>query len=307
MLLFIAAGTFITVALLILALTIRSERAIMQERMLPHQAAAREVSGIVESEIGRSFSERVTRPILGKLSELGTRHTPSGGIQAVQEKLASAGHPWGLTAPEFLGLKLLSIAGFVLAGLAALATLSTSVMLRLVAMILLVFIGAILPDYLLERKTTSRQREIRRALPNALDLLTVVINAGMGLDAAMQKVADKLKGPLSDEMKQALQEMQIGKLRIEALKDMERRVKVPELTSLVAAIYQADQLGASISKVLNVQSATMRTLRIQKAQETAARLAVKMLFPLVFFIFPALFVAVLAPGLILTMRALNLM
>ena len=305
MLLLIVAGTFITVGLLILALTIKSERAIMQERIQSQGEVAREIPGTVDSEVEQSFSERMVQPVLGKLSAAAMRFTPAGNLQAVQERLATAGRPWGINASEFLGLKLLSVGVFVIAGMAALGGLPSSLGARLTTLMLMAFIGVILPDSLLQHGISSRQAEIRRSLANALDLLTVTINAGLGLDAAMQKVTEKTKGPLSDEMRQALQEMQLGKLRIEALKDMEKRAKVPELTSLVAAIYQADQLGASISKVLNVQSETLRTQRVQRARETAAKMSVKMLFPLIFFIFPALFVVVLSPGLILTLRAMN--
>lgn len=132
------------------------------------------------------------------------------------------------------------------------------------------------------------------------------VEAGLGLDGAMQRAVEKMKGPLPSEMERALREMQIGKLRAEALRDMAQRVKVAELSSFVAAVCQAEQLGVSIAKVLRVQGETLRTQRSQRTREAAAKLPVKLLFPLIFFIFPALFVVVLAPGVIRTVKALGM-
>ena len=159
---------------------------------------------------------------------------------------------------------------------------------------------------MLQRTVSERQAGIRRVLPDTLDLLTVSVEAGLGLDGAMQKVVEKLRSPLSDEMVRALQEMRIGKLRVEALRNMAKRARVQELTTFVAAICQADQLGVSIAHVLKVQSDTLRTVRSQKAREAASKLPVKMLFPLVFCIFPALFVIILAPGVINIARAFGI-
>ncbi|MCL6630717.1 MAG: type II secretion system F family protein, partial [Armatimonadetes bacterium] len=143
------------------------------------------------------------------------------------------------------------------------------------------------------------------SLADTLDLLTVSVEAGLGLDGAMQKVVEKLKNPLSEELGRALREMQIGKLRAEALKDMASRVRVQELSSFVASICQAEQLGVSIARVLRVQGDTIRSQRSQRARETAAKLPVKMLFPLVFCIFPAIFVVIAGSGAISIWRAFS--
>jgi tight adherence protein C len=135
-----------------------------------------------------------------------------------------------------------------------------------------------------------------------LDLLIVSVEAGLGFDGAMARVVEKMKGPFPQELCRVLQEMQVGKARIPALKDMATRVQVSEVSTFVAAIYQADQLGVSMAKVLHVQADTMRVARSQRIREMAAKLPVKMLFPLVFFIFPAIFVIIIGPGVISIMR-----
>ena len=306
MLALIAACTFGTVSLLIVGLTMRSEREIMQERMRMHSQSGGATVSSVELDLEAAFRERVVLPFLRWLADIGMRFTPSGAIQAVEEKLETAGRPWNLGGREFMGLRVLSIALSVLLGVASAKIIDASPFLRVVLLIIIIFIGAILPDYLLQRAVNQRQLRIRRALADTLDLLSVSVEAGLGLDGAMQIVVEKLKGPLSDEMERALQEMQIGKLRAEALKDMAKRVKVPELSSFVAAICQADQLGVSIAKVLRVQGETLRSQRSQKARETAAKLPIKMLFPLVIFIFPAIFVVIAGPGAIQIARALGI-
>jgi tight adherence protein C len=146
---------------------------------------------------------------------------------------------------------------------------------------------------------------IRRSLADCLDLLVVCTEAGLGFDGALAKVVDRMSGPLSDEFRKVLQDMSVGRTRVEALRAMAARVGLPELISFVAAIHQADLLGVSIAHVLRVQADSLRTQRNLRARETAAKLPVKLLFPLVFFIFPAIFVVVLSPGAIQIIRALT--
>ena len=306
----IATAAFITIALLVLGLTLKSEEAVMRQRIQTHAAAAAGTAGVqssVEQEMAVPFSQRILLPFLRRAAGFAERFTSSGAVRSAEERLETAGRPWGLGAKEFVGLKVLSVVAFVILGLVAVKLLNVAFVLKVGAFVLLMFIGFVLPDYLLDRSIAERQSKIRRALPDTLDLLTVSVEAGLGLDAAMQKVVEKLKGPLTDELRTALQEMRIGKMRIDALRDSAKRAKVPELTSFVAAVYQADQLGVPISKVLRVQSASLRSQRAQRARETAAKLPVKMLFPLVFFIFPALFIVTLGPGVIQTGKALGFM
>ncbi|MDQ2800409.1 MAG: type II secretion system F family protein, partial [Armatimonadota bacterium] len=144
----------------------------------------------------------------------------------------------------------------------------------------------------------------RRALPEVIDLLVVSVEAGMGLDGAMAKVTEKMRGPLADEMARARHEMRLGKTRGQALRDMAARLDMGEVKTFVAAVYQADQLGTSIARVLRAQSQMARAARVQRVREQAAKLPVTMLFPLVVFVFPAIFVVLLGPSLLRLMAAL---
>jgi tight adherence protein C len=305
MLLLIAIGTFATIALLAIGLTMKSERVIVQERMQTH-AHTGEPEGSVELEMGQPFGQRVVLPFFRKLSSIGRLLTPGGATRAIDEKLETAGRPWNLGVAEFMGLKALSIVLGVVVGFIAAGLINASPLMSLFFFALIVFIGIILPDYLLQRAINERQAAIRRALADTLDLLTVSVEAGLGLDGAMQKVTERFHNPLAHELDRALGEMRVGKLRADALRSMAARVKVQELSSFVAAICQADQLGVSIANVLRVQGETLRTQRSQRARETAAKLPVKMLIPLVFCIFPAIFVVVLAPGVIQIVKAFRM-
>lgn len=307
MLVVIIASAFITLALVILGYAMKTEQQIMRERIETHAATSVQPLTAVQEEMASPFAERVVMPFLRRLSRVAGRFTSSGAMRNAEEQLEAAAHPYGLGAKEFVGLRVFSVAVFTPAGFAAATFFPASLLLRAASLILLIFIGFIMPDYLLGRAVTERQARIRRALPDTLDLLTVSVEAGLGLDAAIQKVVEKLKNPLSDELRIALQEMRIGKMRMDALRDAAKRTRVAELTSFVAAVYQADQLGVSISNVLRVQSQSLRSQRAQRARESAAKLPVKILFPLVFFIFPALFIVTLGPGVIQTGKALGLL
>ena len=162
-----------------------------------------------------------------------------------------------------------------------------------------VVIGYIAPEFWLGRKVKARQKAILLMIPDTLDLLTISVRAGLGFDAALARVVDKLKGPLSDEFRRALAEVRVGKARRDALRDIVPRTEVTPLTNFIGAIIQAEQLGVSISKVLQVQSEQLRIERRQRAEEQAAKAPIKMLFPLVGCIFPSLFIVILGPALIL--------
>ena len=165
-------------------------------------------------------------------------------------------------------------------------------------------IGYIGPEFWLGGRVKKRQKGILLQIPDALDLLTISVRAGLGFDAALGKVVEKMKGPLVDEFRRALAEVRVGKARREALRDIVPRTEVQPLTNFIGAIIQAEQLGVSISKVLQVQSEQLRIERRQRAEEQAAKAPIKMLFPLVGCIFPSLFVVILGPALILIMQNL---
>jgi tight adherence protein C len=167
-------------------------------------------------------------------------------------------------------------------------------------------IAFFVPQLLLQSRINSRQDEIRKAMPDALDLLTICVQAGLGFDAAMQKVAEKWDDELADEFDQVLREIRLGKVRREALRNMDDRIGISEMTSFIAAIIQSEQLGVSMAKVLRIQSDQMRTKRRQTAEEKAQQAPVKMLFPMALLIFPSLLIILLGPaGLQLKNSALS--
>jgi tight adherence protein C len=217
----------------------------------------------------------------------------------MQHKLDLAGNPYGWGPTEFLGVRLL--ATLVLGGLGFAVLLMASHLpfpQRIGMVVLAVAVGYYLPILWLRSKTTNRQKDVLRSLPDALDLLTICVEAGLGFDAAMTKVADKWDNELSRAFTRVIQELQLGKLRREALRDMSDRTEVPDLSTFVAAIIQADQLGVSIARVLRIQSDQMRMRRRQRAEEQARSAGIKMLPAIVFFIFPAIFVILLGPAVI---------
>jgi tight adherence protein C len=163
-------------------------------------------------------------------------------------------------------------------------------------------LGFFLPILWLRSKIRNRQTQIVRSLPDALDLLTITVEAGMGFDGAIQKVAEKWDNQLSKGFNKVTQEMRLGISRREALKNMDRTMGVPDVTTFVAAIIQAEQLGVSIAKILRVQSEQMRVKRRQRAEEMANKAPIKMLFPMVFLIFPALFIILLGPAILVIME-----
>jgi tight adherence protein C len=261
-------------------------------------AGARSISAI-EQELQLPFGERLIRPMLRSIARLVMKLTPQGAADAAQARLNSAGNPGRLGVKEFFGLRVISALVWTGFGLFMFQVLLDDAVVKAVACLMLcLIVGLTLPDYLLQQIINTRQYRIRKSLPDILDLLIVSVEAGLGFDAAMAKVVEKVHGPYPEELARVLEEMRLGKSRMESLRAMSDRVNVTEVSTFVAAIYQADQLGVSIAKVLHVQSDTMRVARSQRIRELAAKLPVKMLFPLVFFIFPAIFVVVIGAGII---------
>jgi tight adherence protein C len=298
---------FATVALFVLGLSMRPASVVLLRDRIQHLAQPNTsgAASVIQQELGAPLSERVIRPILLQLAGLITRLTPEGQTDVIQQRLDAAGNPPRLGVREFLGLRVLSaVGGFFAALLIYKLMLTVSTPIALVCALLVLLMGVILPDYMLQQAIGRRQYQIRKSLPDILDLLIVSVEAGLGFDGAMAKVVEKMKGPFPQELRRVLQEMQLGKARTPALKDMASRVQVQEVSTFVAAVYQADQLGVSMAKVLHVQADTMRVARSQRIREMAAKLPVKMLFPLILFIFPAIFVIIIGPGVISIMNQL---
>lgn len=263
-------------------------------------ASRGESKTLEEIELSQPFQERVIFPIARKFGELALRFTPQNAIQQTAKKLERAGNPGGLDptlffAFRFLGLPLGGLfilldalvgAGNPIDGKGLYFAIPTSVF------------GFYLPDLLLQSRIDRRQKSIRRAMPDALDLLTICVEAGLGFDAAMSKISEKWTNDLGAAFARVVREIQLGKLRREALRDMADRLGIAEMTSFVAAVIQSEQLGVSMAQVLRIQSDQMRVKRRQLAEEEAHKAPIKMLLPMAFLIFPSLCIVLMVPALI---------
>jgi tight adherence protein C len=258
-----------------------------------------------ELELQQPFFDRTIRPLAARLSGAVARITSSSFSERTEKRLAQAGSPGDMKVSDWLGIKAIGLgvgAGvlFILFGVLG-GNLTQGLLLGLVG----AGIGYLGPEFWLGGRVKKRQKAIILQIPDALDLLTISVRAGLGFDAALGKVVEKMKGPLVDEFRRALAEVRVGKARREALRDIVPRTEVQPLTNFIGAIIQAEQLGVSISKVLQVQSEQLRIERRQRAEEQAAQAPIKMLFPLVGCIFPSLFAVILGPALILIMQNLG--
>jgi len=275
----------------------------VQARLI--QLGSMQARNLEELELQQPFLERTLRPLANRLSGSVQRITSASFTTRTQRRLAMAGNPGDLGVTEWLGFK--AIFAFIGSGVLFLLTLllGLPIIMTLALGILGLGIGYIGPEFWLGRRVKARQKSIIRMIPDSLDLLTISVRAGLGFDAALAKVVEKVKGPLSDEFRRALAEVRVGKTRRDALRDIVPRTEVPPLTNFIGAIIQAEQLGVSISKVLQVQSEQLRIERRQRAEEMAAKAPIKMLFPLVGCIFPSLFIVILGPAIILIVKNLH--
>jgi tight adherence protein C len=257
-----------------------------------------------ELELQAPFFDRTIRPLAARLSGSVARITSSSFSERTEKRLAMAGNPGDMRVADWLGIKAIAT-GVGFGATFILFALSGNIVNGLIFGLLFAGIGYIAPEFWLGGRVRRRQKGILLSIPDALDLLTISVRAGLGFDAALGKVVEKMKGPLVDEFRRALAEVRVGKSRREALRDIIPRTEVQPLTNFIGAIIQAEQLGVSISKVLQVQSEQLRIERRQRAEEMAAKAPIKMLFPLVGCIFPSLFVVILGPALILIMQNLG--
>ncbi|MDQ3810135.1 MAG: type II secretion system F family protein [Chloroflexota bacterium] len=279
----------------------RSGKDVISERLAAFNQRPRSLE---EIELQQPFTERVLRPFIRQLADALSRFQQARakdpgasqvkGIEAIQRKLALAGNPYHWTPADYLGMK--AFAALVLGGsLFFLMTIGGQAGYAFVFGAIGAAFGWFGPDVLLRSKTQVRQKQIQRALPDALDLLVISVEAGLGFDAAIQRLVEKRHDALSAEFARVLAEMRVGRSRRDALKDMVLRTQVADLNNFVGAILQAEQLGVSVSRVLTVQADQMRVVRRQRAEEKAAQLQLKMIFPLAIFIFPAICVVIMGP------------
>jgi tight adherence protein C len=259
-------------------------------------AAREEIVSIEEIELSMPITDRIFIPIIRKISDFVIRFTPQTTLERTTRQLELAGNPRNMSAAHFWILRI--AATLLLGALLVLMQIRTGAPTGKVILwgIGGAVLGFMLPYLFVRSMIDRRKQAIIKKLPDALDLMTICVDAGLTFNAAMQKVAEKWDDPLSDEFGRVIYEMQLGKSRRHALKDMSERIDVPDVTSFIAAVLQAEQLGVGIGKVLRIQSEQMRVRRRQRAEEKAQQAPVKMTFPLVFLIFPSIFVVLLGPA-----------
>jgi len=244
---------------------------------------------------GVTQDQTTAKPNAGFLAELGRRLTPESYLRRLDRLLSLAGRPASMPLERLLALKPgLALCG---AGIAVLFALNPNPIMKLLALAIFV-VSYFLPDLLLVSQGQKRQQELQYELPNTLDQMLISVEAGLGFEGAVARAGENGKGPMAEELIRTLQDMQVGRSRREAYTALTHRTKVPELRSFVQAVVQADTYGIAISQVLRVQAKVMRVKRRQRAEEKAMKLPVKILFPLLFFIFPVLFIAILGPTVI---------
>ncbi len=269
------------------------------------QLGSMQAKNLEELELQQPFFDRTIKPLAAKLSSRISRSTSTSLTERTEKRLALAGNPGEMRTADWLGIKV--IAAIVVAAVmfVVLGFAGQNLFGGIAFGVAGLGFGYLLPEFWLGGRVKKRQKAILLQIPDALDLLTISVRAGLGFDAALAKVIEKMEGPLIDEFRRALAEVRVGKVRREALRDIIPRTEVQPLTNFIGAIIQAEQLGVSISKVLQVQSEQLRIERRQRAEEQAAQAPIKMLFPLVGCIFPSLFIVILGPAIILIIANLG--
>lgn len=294
-LLFLIIGA--AVILISVGLRERRDETPFEERLNEYVARGEEVT-LEEIELSQPITERILIPLAEQIGSITERFTPQNAIEQTEKKLQLAGDPPGLDPTTFWAARFIAAVGIggLLMLVFSLGSMDWSWGRKLMLTAVFSLVGFFLPQLLLQSKINTRQDEIRKAMPDALDLLTICVQAGLGFDAAMDRVADKWEDELADEFGKVLREVQLGSVRRVALRNMAERIGISEMTSFVAAIIQSEQLGVSMSKVLRIQSDQMRTRRRQIAEEKAQQAPVKMLFPMALLIFPSLLIILLGPA-----------
>jgi tight adherence protein C len=249
-------------------------------------------------ELAAPVGTRLVFPGARRLAEAARRLTPGGVTERLAKELVYAGSPRGWDAERILVFKLLLAVGLAVLGFVGGGVAGYPPPMAVLAGMLGAFVGWYVPEWVVRARAQSRQDEIDRMLPDALDLLSITVEAGLGFDAALQRVATEMGGPLGQELYRVVQEMRLGKSRPEALRDLADRCKVSALKEFVLAMIQADSFGIAITQVLKVQADELRLKRRQSVEEKAQKVAVKMIFPLVMCILPATFIVLAGPAVL---------
>jgi tight adherence protein C len=264
-----------------------------------------EITDLENIELSQPLTERIFYPMARKLGEIVLRFTPQNAILQTTHKLELAGNPKGLDPTLFWALRLIGFGmGALIFFVATIAPEGSFLKGRgLMFAIPTSALGFLMPELWLRGRISRRQLDIRKSMPDALDLLTICVEAGLGFDAALAKVHEKWDNELGKGFGRVIREIQLGKLRREALRDMADRSGVPELTSFIAAVIQSEQLGVSMAKVLRIQSDQMRVKRRQLAEEAAHKAPIKMLIPMTILIFPSICIVLMTPAILMLFKS----
>ncbi len=277
----------------------------LADRLADYVSDTHEVTANLEAiEMSVPFTQRVLLPLMQQIARFTTQFTPQETLQKTQKQLTLAGDPKGLTPSILWMMRFVAMIGMAILMVLLLSRRGT--LFALVGLVGGGAVGFMLPQMWLSSKITRRQQGAIKALPDALDLMSICVEAGLGFDQAMSKVFEKWDNEMALAFGRVIREIQLGKTRREALRNMSESLDVADVTSFVSAIIQADQLGVSITKVLRIQSEQMRIKRRQRAEEEAQKTPNKMAFPLVLLIFPSIALVLMGPGIVQAYRALIL-
>lgn len=294
----LAAFLFVYCLTFLLIRMLFREKILLEKRLKSITATSIETRRLEEDILNKPFAQRVVQPLIFLVSKVFYRFTPSKSRLQLQKTLELAGNPGNLKPYEFQSLQLF----FVLVCMVVVGSFLSLNGKALADKVLLLALTAITANLLvkvyLNSRIRKRKAEFLKQLPDALDLLTVSVEAGLGFDSALLHVVEKSKGALAEEFRITIKELQMGKSRREALKDLGERTNVDDILTFVGAMIQADQLGVPITRILRTQAEQVRTRRRQRVEEKAMKAPIKMLIPLVFFIFPSIFIVLLGPAAI---------
>jgi tight adherence protein C len=264
-------------------------------------ADAQKALTLEEVELQRPFTERLIRPMIEQLGNLMSRSTPQKARQDLMNRLELAGRPGNLTPEDFGAVRIVAAAILAAVGL-LLGLLLGNPVYTVVALAVGALLGYYAPVLWLKQKVDARRTEIQKGLPDAMDLLVIAVDAGLGFDAALARVTDKYKNALSEQFAKVLREVSLGRPRLEAMDEMGRSSGVEDLHNFIQAIIQSEQFGTGIGKILRIQADEMRRKRRQRAQEKAAQATLKMMLPMVGCIFPTLWIVLLGPAALILLK-----
>jgi tight adherence protein C len=292
------AAIFVALTLALVTLGTATSQRRQVGRSLAAVNALHAAPSAFQQELNKPFAERVLDPGMARLSRLGRRLTREDQLARIRHRLELAGNPPQWDVDRVIALKLLGLVAGVLVGVALPVLMQASALPLIGIATLFAIAGYFAPNMLIYQLGYNRTEQVRRDLPDALDLLTISVEAGLAFDAGLSQVARNTTGPLAEEFFRVLQEMQIGLGRAEAMRSLGERTDLPELRAFVTSMVQADAFGIPIAQVLRVQARELRIKRTQRAEELAQKVPVKILFPLIFCILPALFVVIIGPAAI---------